>query len=411
MPRRPSDSGREELWPGDDFDERQELDYYREYGDGFSEALRNFTADEDDDSAFDRALRSLAGGESCQSEVAEPAASLGSREFDPVFVQEQVLDELVTHPVPPSRFQLPWERGPMKNIFAEELPRLTGLKGMPRRSMPEPLPLVAAPLPSKVSELPSASEPIFKLVVKVVKDVGYIERREELLQVGIRKLAISLELLGNAFVPPELLHQGRVDAESLEAAIGVRSPLTLTKRAGNLASYLKWCMESHVQSGCFLKEATVWEYLSHLRKSGAPPSRGADCVSMLRFLHHVLGLDLTHVLRSRRLSGITEQMRTGKGWIKQAAPLSVSEILFLHRLLDQRELHKYDLAMVSYVLLALYARARHSDLADVQNVTHDHSPAGGFLNIELGQHKTRRAQARCRELLPVLIPAIGVHGP
>ena len=134
-------------------------------------------------------------------------------------------------------------------------------------------------------------------------------------------------------------------------------------------------------------------------------------MSMLRFLHHVLGLDLTHVLRSRRLSGITEQMRTGEGWIKQAAPLSVSEILFLHRLLDQRELHKYDLAMVSYVLLALYARARHSDLADVQNVTHDHSPAGGFLIIELGQHKTRRAQARCRELLPVLIPAIGVHGP
>ena len=43
-------------------------------------------------------------------------------------------------------------------------------------------------------------------------------------------------------------------------------------------------------------------------------------------------------------------------------------------------------------------------------MTHDHSPAGGFLIIELGQHKTRRAQARCRELLPVLIPAIGVHG-
>ncbi|CAE7390850.1 METTL21B [Symbiodinium sp. CCMP2592] len=409
VPSQPAEPVREEHLANYDFDEQEELEYYREYDNGFSEALRNLSADAEAEAALDRALHSLVGSEECMSEVTEQVSAC-SREADPVFVQEQVMNELVRHPVPPRGFQLPWERGPMKSIFADNLPSLPSLKGMPRRSMPEPPPVVIAPSLSPAAKLPSPSEPIFKLVVKVVKDVGYLERREELLQVGIHKLAINLELVGNAFVPPELLHKGQVDAESLEAAIGVRSPLTLNKRVGNLANYLKWCMESCVQSGCYLHEATVWKYLSHLRHSGSPPSRGADCVSMFRFLHHVLGLDLTHILKSRRVSGITEQMRTGKGWIKQALPLTVSEILFLHRLLEQRELHKYDLAMVAYILLALYARARHSDLADVQNVTHDHSPAGGFLIIELGQHKTRRAQARCRELLPVLIPAIGVHG-
>ncbi|CAE7192898.1 METTL21B [Symbiodinium sp. CCMP2592] len=375
VPSQPAEPAREEHLANYDFDEQEELEYYREYDDGFSEALRNLSADAEAEAALDRALHSLVGSEECMSEVTEQVSAC-SREADPVFVQEQVMNELVRHPVPPRGFQLPWERGPMKSIFADNLPSLPSLKGMPRRSMPEPPPAVIAPSLSPAAKLPSPSEPIFKLVVKVVKDVGYLERREELLQVGIHKLAINLELVGNAFVPPELLHQGQVDAESLEAAIGVRSPLTLNKRVGNLANYLKWCMESCVESGCYLHEATVWKYLSHLRHSGSPPSRGADCVSMFRFLHHVLGLDLTHILKSRRVSGITEPMRTGKGWIKQASPLTVSEILFLHRLLEQRELHKYDLAMVAYILLALYARARHSDLADVQNVTHDHSPDG-----------------------------------
>ena len=41
----------------------------------------------------------------------------------------------------------------MKNIFADNLPGLTGIKGMPRRSMPEPLPLAATPSLSKASKL------------------------------------------------------------------------------------------------------------------------------------------------------------------------------------------------------------------------------------------------------------------
>ncbi|CAE7280515.1 unnamed protein product [Symbiodinium sp. CCMP2592] len=222
VPSQPAEPVREEHLANYDFDEQEELEYYREYDNGFSEALRNLSADAEAEAALDRALHSLVGSEECMSEVTEQVSAC-SREADPVFVQEQVMNELVRHPVPPRGFQLPWERGPMKSIFADNLPSLPSLKGMPRRSMPEPPPVVIAPSLSPAAKLPSPSDPIFKLVVKVVKDVGYLERREELLQVGIRKLAINLELVGNAFVPPELLHQGQVDAESLEAAIGVRS--------------------------------------------------------------------------------------------------------------------------------------------------------------------------------------------
>ncbi|CAE7036167.1 METTL21B [Symbiodinium sp. CCMP2592] len=398
----------EREWTSDVWDDREEIAYYRGFDEGSGSDPRIFGGVDAEDDGFDEALQRLIGRDFEPSELgvqlhaSDPEARIDDSVADPVFVQERMLDELVRYPAPPAGFKLPWERGPMKSIFSEHLPQLPSLGGMPRRCMPDPLPLVAASSAVKASKPASTSEPIFKLVVKAVKDVGFIERREEMLQVSVHRLAISLELVGNASVPPELLHQGRVDAESLEAALGVRSPLTITKRANNLASYIKWCTGEKVMGGCFFREATVWEYLCQ--------SRGADCVSMLRFLHYVLGLDLAPILKSRRISGITEQMRTGKGWIKQAAPISLSEILFLHQLLEEQRLHKYDLAMVSYVLIALYARARHSDLADVQNVNHDHSPAGGFLIIELGQHKTRRAQARCRELLPVLIPAIGVHG-
>ena len=64
-----------------------------------------------------------------------------------------------------------------------------------------------------------------------------------------------------------------------------------------------------------LEETSVWLYMVHLRRSGAPASRGASLLRALRFLHHVMGFNLDSMLRSRRVGGIAEQMSVGVEWL------------------------------------------------------------------------------------------------
>lgn len=158
-------------------------------------------------------------------------------------------------------------------------------------------------------------------------------------------------------------------------------------------------------------EEVFWRYLCHLSDSQAAPTKASDAMSSMRFAQHVLWFDcLDLATRSRRLSGLSDIMLSEKRVLKQATVLQVAQVRKLHTLLSDARTHEIDMVMSAYVLLALYGRCRRSDLAFIESVSHDFSKLGGFIEVSTRCHKSGRSARQKSQLLPILVPAVGVTG-
>ena len=306
----------------------------------------------------------------------------------------------------------------MRTIFSDDNPNLPEPPKMPLAAkkllMPQQSePSVSAPekgLPKGANRSAVPGATIFSLAIKVTRNVSFKARREDVLEVSVERLIACMRLVPVNYIPVALVHEGRVDHESVSASIGNRSPWTIAKRAGSFNLFLRWLhMSGNPDAGC-LEESVIWTYMVHLRRSGAAASRGSGFLSALRFLHHVLGFSLEEVLRSRRVCGLAEQMSTGVHWLRQAEALTLGEVRRLHAILDDRGAHSFDRALAARCLIALYGRCRNSDLSDIQWIEHEFSDSAGYLVLYLGLHKSNKAAARSKKLLPVLIPAVGITG-
>ena len=134
-------------------------------------------------------------------------------------------------------------------------------------------------------------------------------------------------------------------------------------------------------------------------------------VSAMRFAHFVLGFEtLAPAVSSRRLIGICDIMLSGKRMLRQAAMLSVNQVLGLHKSLANQSLHIMDRAIVSYLLFSLYGRCRCSDLLSIHAMQSDFDENGGYVLIETCNHKSGRLATLKTRLLPILIPVRGVDG-
>ena len=174
----------------------------------------------------------------------------------------------------------------------------------------------------------------------------------------------------------------------VDAVVGVRSPATLVKRANSLLSFLRWVAHACGDSIDPFCEEVLWRFFTFLKDTSAPatsaPATRADStLSAMRFAHFVLGFDgLATAVSSRRLVGISEIMLSGKRLLKQAAVLTVAQVLGLHSTLKNRNLHVMDRAVVGYILFSLYGRCRNSDFQSIHSIETDFGPNGGFVIIE-----------------------------
>ena len=184
----------------------------------------------------------------------------------------------------------------------------------------------------------------------------------------------------------------------------------MVKRANALLEALRWMAKAFPDRSDIFHEDLAWAYVSALRKAGGAPTKAADFVSALRFATHVMGINSGHLIVSRRVAGLSEQMVAGKRFTQQAKVIAVDQMRFLHQLLDSQELCPCDRAVCAYLLIAVYGRCRHSDLACVHDAVADSGEEGGCLEIRTGTHKTGRTAQKKAMLLPILIPAKGVTG-
>ena len=97
-------------------------------------------------------------------------------------------------------------------------------------------------------------------------------------------------------------------------------------------------------------------------------------MSALRYAQHIFGFEtLSSATGSRRLLGRSELIFSQKDPVRQAVVLTVHDVLTLHSKLNDVESGIFDRIGAGYLLLCLYGRCRHSDLANVNHVVHDHA--------------------------------------
>ena len=131
----------------------------------------------------------------------------------------------------------------------------------------------------------------------------------------------------------------------------------------------------------------------------------------IRYAKYILGFEmLDRAVLSRRIVGLSELLLAAKQFLKQAKVLTVLQVRGLHTLLENNHVDIWDRALAGYALVALYARARHSDLSHIYQCICDFDLDGGFLELNTVVHKNSRSAQKKAMLLPILIPCRGVTG-
>ena len=200
--------------------------------------------------------------------------------------------------------------------------------------------------------------------------------------------------------------------KAVSAAVGVKSPHTIHKRASSFWSFVRWLDVHDPIARSRLSEAQVWSFVQFLKETSAPASKASSVLSAFRFAHFVLGFKVSSIIESKRIGGATQQQLVNLRKLRQAKDLTVSQILELHARLESGSLHKFDRALLASLLIRLYTRARPSDFLFIESVEVDCPPGADYplLVFEVSQHKGARKVQLKTLLLPILVPMIGVHG-
>ncbi|CAE7248599.1 unnamed protein product [Symbiodinium sp. CCMP2592] len=316
---------------------------------------------------------------------------------------------------PVAALPLPWETPLMKAIFSEDdagaltnlVPASFALKGTP------------PPLPgASRADLGSAKQPsalklegnICEHAIRKFRDDDDLLKEERLLHRATAKWALVVFRYARELgLAPET-------EEEIIACFGTRSVHTVTKRANTFAAFLRWLdvvSNSNVSAFC---DAAYWKYLKFLESSGAAASSATSFLASVRFCKFVLGLSRVEE-PSRKCVGLAEKLAGQAGVVRQAAPLTVDQILVIHEALHSEHTSRWDRAFCAYCLVALYGRARHSDLKRVSHIEWDvpqdtdrsRQGSQGYIIIYTKHHKTSRATAKKLRLLPIVIPVAGIH--
>ncbi len=173
---------------------------------------------------------------------------------------------------------------------------------------------------------------------------------------------------------------------------------TLQKHASTVLMFCRWCSTSG-REPFPLSEQTLFEYVHELRVLGKPAARARAFFDSLKVIHHKLEIqdDITFLI-SVRVKGIAVDCFKQKRQNKRALPLTVSRIIALERVAEQREDDLFA-RMAGFCTFLLYSRQRAADGARIDNEptiewAHD---GAGLLAAKAGPHKNQGGAQKAAE--------------
>lgn len=293
------------------------------------------------------------------------------------------------------RVKLPWETGPLAPVFGnhsfsrqfEIRPQMIGLADVLN---PQPKVRAAIPLHDVFQQSQVA---VRKRIVLTSYNVKDDELRSRAL--NRFRVLVCLDLNATGIGRSMLNCIGNLDSSTnvlqvLEDSLANKATGTLLKRASSLWRWASW-LASLDKGTCFdQSEATLYQYMNHLRDSGSAPTAASHFVEALRFAEQVfkLGKMNVHSVLTSRVTGAAHTMFLQKRKLKQAPPFTVEAVAALESICnhDSRS----------------HARAcvRWFDAMRIQSVHMDRYITMVLLEASTSKHKTSMTKETKTMLLP-----------
>lgn len=317
------------------------------------------------------------------------------------------------------QFKFPWESGRLASVFAsKDLVKSPSLDINPGGRNFVQLNVKFGPRSEiETTATTQCSEPPRGLACRVVRSTDHEGPQSERELQRSKSLTQWWELLAEDMNGSTIGRKVLVEADPddistyaidvLNAVFSVKSPGTLNKRLYGLKLFKQWVESECGQAWLPLSEAKAWAYIRFLKESNAPATRAISFVEACRFGWFLLGLEgADEVQSSLRIKGGSALMKAEKAAWKPADLMTTSEVLALHRFLEDEAQDLSDRIVVGHFLHLLYSRSRWSDLRNVLNFFMDDE--GQYIEVQTRIHKGARSAELKSKLLPIVAPCKGI---
>ena len=304
------------------------------------------------------------------------------------------------------RVKLPWETGPLAPVFKHDSfasrfeirPQMIGLS-----DVLNPQPKVRAAIPAQV---PSQSS--HAAVRRRIVCTSYNVQDDELRSRALNrfKVLVCMDLTATGIGKSMLNCVGNLDSQTdvlqvLEDSLASKATGTLLKRVSSLWRWASWLVSSS-KGTCFDQtEATVYEYMNHLRDNRSAPTSASHFVEAVRFAEQVfklLKMNVQTVLTSR-VTGAAHNMFLQKRKLRQAPAFSVEAVSAFEGLCMNDE-RPHIRVICGSVLFCIFACVRWFDAMRIESMSLDKCITMTLLEAATSKHKTSMTKETKTMLLP-----------
>eukprot|EP00971_Amphidinium_carterae_P069736 1379849-Amphidinium_carterae.3 len=202
----------------------------------------------------------------------------------------------------------------------------------------------------------------------------------------------------------KLLESDAERMESLVDTLAEKATGTIRIRALDFSKYLLWAQQLGVDND-ELKESTSYQYMIHLRNSGAARTTLQRFLEAAAFAKHILAwLIEDAVFSSRRLKGTALRSLRDLPPVKRSQPFPPGFVAYLERLVVAPQTSAELKVLAGHILFLTHTRARFSD---AQRVQVEPVIANNWLCTRTNEYKTSKARNRRGRSLPLLAVAEG----
>ena len=304
------------------------------------------------------------------------------------------------------RVKMPWESGPLAPIFSRDnfnqrfdvTPSQIGLADV----------LNPCPKVQRVSSEPAVMEAPLEYVRKRIACTSYNVQDDELRSRALNhfRVLVSLDLHATVIGESMLNCVGSLDASTdvlqvLSDALSSKATGTLLKRSSSLWRWANWLAATD-RGTCFNQtEDTVYQYMNHLRDSGAAPTAASHFVEALRFSNQVFRfkkMSLESILTSR-VTGAAHSMFLHKRKLQQAPAFTVEAVGIFEDLCNE-DPRDHVRVICGAILFCIFACIRWFDAMRIESVWIDNYITMCLLEAETSRHKTSMSKESKTRLLP-----------
>ena len=259
-----------------------------------------------------------------------------------------------------------------------------------------------------------AAAPVCFSVLSTADETTWEERREASMDKALTRWIYVISQWN--MVEPELDVCAALEAcssvdkqkEILKDWLHSKAPGALLKRVNSLLRFHRAVGWGNILEGLPYGESRLYNYLSDSRAGGAKASQLKALREALVFVRYIFGIgQLQAFAGSRRCAGASKPSPKAR---KRAPPLKVSEIRFLHLLLEDISAPLWGRMFAGAALACLYMRSRWGDFQQTDSVHVDYDSEGVAIYLEYRATVFKTMNAKFWEGEPALwiAPALGV---